>query len=130
MTKGVKICLAAVIVIFVASAVATMVIMCPSYRSDPDKAPDVNYVEIIQDNDVIYRIDLAKEIDKTFRVEYPDGGWNDVTVENSQIFISDADCPDKTCVKTGKLRSEYVPIACLPHKLVIRFSGQDNKNEN
>lgn len=121
MTKGVKICLAVVILIFLVSAAASVLIMYPSDRADPDKAPDVNYVEIVQGNEILYRINLSKEPDRTFRVEYPDGGWNDITIENSQIFISDGDCPDKTCVKTGKLRSENLPIVCLPHKLVIRF---------
>lgn len=125
MTKGVKICLAAVILIFLVSAVASVLIMYPSDRGDPNKAPDVNYVEIVQDNKILYRIDIASESDRTFRVEHPNGGWNDITIKNSQIFISDADCPDKTCVKTGKLRSENIPIVCLPHKLVIRFCEQD-----
>lgn len=122
MTKGVKLCLAAVIVIFMASAVAAMLIMRPSDRGNPKKAPAENYVEIVQDNEILYRINLSQEADSTFRVEYPGGGWNDITIENKQIFISDADCPDKTCIKTGKLRSEHIPIVCLPHKLVIRFS--------
>lgn len=123
MTKSVKICLAVVIVIFIASAAAAIFIMRP-------RSSDEKYVEIVQDNVVLYRIDLSKEENRTFRVEYPGGGWNDITIENSQIFISDADCPDKTCIKTGKLRSDYTPIVCLPHRLVIRFSEQGEQNEN
>lgn len=98
-----------------------------SDRRNPEKNAGANYVEIVRDNEVIYRFDLNSESDRTFRVEYPGGGWNDVTVENSQIFISDSDCPDKTCIKMGKLRSEYAPIVCLPHKLVIRFSDKGDE---
>ncbi len=125
MTKGVKICLIVVVVIFIVSTAAAIFIMRPSDRSDPEKAPEGNYAEIVQDNEILYRINLSKEPDHKFRVEYSGGGWNEITIENSQIFISNADCPDKTCMKTGKLRSEYVPIVCLPHKLVIRFGEQD-----
>lgn len=124
MTKGVKICLAAVLTALVISAVTAAVMFRPK------KIESSQYVEIVQDNKILYRIDIVQEKDRTFRIEYPDGGWNEITIRNSQIFVSDADCPDKTCVKSGILRSENMPIVCLPHRLVIRFSGQGEQNEN
>ena len=124
MIKGVKICLVAVLTALVISAIMAAVMV------KPKKIGASQYVEIVQDNKIIYRIDIIKEKNRTFRIEYPDGGWNDITIENSEIFVSDADCPDKTCVKTGKLRSENIPIVCLPHRLVIRFSEQGERNEN
>lgn len=126
-TKGVVICLISVIVIFIASAVTSFIIMHSSDREDPKENNDTNYVEIVQDNKIVYIFDLNSESDRTFRIECPKGGWNDITIENSQIFISDSDCPDKTCVNMGKLRSEYAPIVCLPHKLVIRFSDRGDE---
>ncbi len=125
MTKGVKVCLTVVVVIFIVSVSASIFIMLLSEKSNSKKASEENYAEIVQGNEILYRINLSKEPDRKFRVEYSGGGWNEITIENSQIFISDADCSDKTCIKTGKLRSEYVPIVCLPHKLVIRFGEQD-----
>lgn len=124
MTKGIKICLVAVLTILVISAVMTAIMI------GPKKAETPQYVEIVQDNKILYRIDLRQEKDRTFRIEYPDGGWNDITIENSEISVTDADCPDKTCVKSGKLRNENFPIICLPHRLVIRFSEQGERNEN
>ncbi|MBR1824052.1 MAG: NusG domain II-containing protein [Ruminococcus sp.] len=112
MTKGVKICLAAVIALFIAVATASYFILRPS---------ESTMVEIVQDNKVLYTFDLSKEPNRTFRIDYSGGGWNEITIENGQITVSDADCPDKTCVKTGVLRSETIPIVCLPHKLIVRF---------
>ena len=112
MTKSVKICLIAVIIIFIASAVISYFILKPT---------DNTMVEIVQNNKVIYTLDLSHEPDRTFRIEYSDDGWNEIKIENGQICVSDADCPDKTCVKTGFLRSETIPVVCLPHKLIIRF---------
>lgn len=112
MTKGVKICLALVIVLFIAASVASYFILRPT---------DSTMVEIVQDNKVLYTLDLSREENRTFRIDYIDGGWNEIKIENGQISVSDADCPDKTCVKTGVLRSETIPIVCLPHKLIIRF---------
>lgn len=121
MTRSVKILIAVAAVIFAVSAVLTFIF----FRDRKTDGESV-MVEILQDNKVIYTLDLAKEEDRTFRIESADGGWNDVTIEDGQISITDADCSDRTCVKTGRLRSEYVPIICLPHKLVIRYAdGED-----
>ncbi len=113
MTKGVKICIAAVAVLFVGSFIACVILF---------KSSASQYIEIVQDGKVIQTIDLANTDDQTFRIETPDGGWNEVVIEDRTVRISDADCPDHTCIKTGVLRSESVPIVCLPHKLVIRYS--------
>ena len=115
MTKGVKICLAVVIILFAVSAVLSIIILRPT---------DKTMVEIVQDNHVLYTLDLSSEKDRSFSIEYPDGGWNEITIKDGQISVTDADCPDKTCVKTGVLRSETIPIVCLPHKLIIRFCGE------
>ena len=119
MTKGVKICLAVVIVIFIAASAVSYFILRPS---------ESTMVEVVQNNNVLYTFDLSKEKNRTFRIEYDDGGWNEIKIENGQISVSDADCPDKTCVKTGVLRSETIPIVCLPHKLIVRFcDGEVNR---
>ena len=118
MTKGVKLLIAAIALIFSASVIAIILGM---------KKSDSTCVEVVQNNRISYRFDLSQEENRTFRVEFPDGGWNDIKIENGKISIIDADCPDKTCVKTGVLRSESIPIVCLPHKLVIRFSDKENE---
>ena len=121
MTKGVKICLAAVLVIFAVSA-ALSVIFLTSAGKDPEK--ESVWVEVVCDNEVLYKLDLSKEEDRTFRIE-SGSGWNDITIKDHRISITDADCPDHTCVKTGELRYDYLPIICLPHNLVVRFCGED-----
>lgn len=115
MTKGVKICLAAAVLIFAAAAVTALLLRRPS---------DSTWVEITQNGKVLYTFDLADyDAEQTIRIEAPDGGYNIVEIgEDGTIRISEADCPDKTCIKTGKLKSEGVPIVCLPHKLVIKFT--------
>ncbi|MCR4887734.1 MAG: NusG domain II-containing protein [Ruminococcus sp.] len=117
MTKGVKICLAVAVTIFIAAAVSALWLYRPA---------ESTWVEITQDGKVLYKFDLAKFDDEQvqrIRIDYPDGGYNIIEIgEGNTIRISEADCPDKTCVKTGVLRSEGVPIVCLPHKLVIKYT--------
>ena len=115
MPKGVKIILAITVGLF-AVAIILMIIF---YRPANKKL-----VEVVQDGRVIYTIDLAKEDDRSFNINSADGGYNTVTISNGTICISDADCPDHTCIKTGVLRSENIPVVCLPHRLVIRFSEE------
>ncbi len=115
MTKGVKLLIGAVLLIFAAAVVLAVIGLKPS---------ESTWVEIVQNNKVIYKLDLSEEKDKTFRIDYPEGGWNEVQIKDGHICIADADCPDHTCIKTGELRSENIPIVCLPHKLVIRFSEE------
>ena len=44
-----------------------------------------------------------------------------IKIEKGDIYVSAADCPDHTCMKTGKLSQSGVPIVCLPNKLIIRY---------
>ena len=45
---------------------------------------------------------------------------NVIHVEKGSVYVSSASCPDKVCVKQGRL-SDNRPIVCLPHKLVIKY---------
>ena len=56
-----------------------------------------------------------------FRIEYGDGEYNDILVENGKIKIADASCPDKLCVNMGYISEPLMPITCLPNHLVIRI---------
>ena len=112
MPDRVKLMIAAVALIFIAAIIATIKLFGPG--SEPDRSSDGPlYVEIVRDGEVIEKLDLNSEKDRTFRIE-DEKGWNEVTIKDGHISITDADCPDHTCVKTGELRSEYVPIVCLP----------------
>ena len=52
-----------------------------------------------------------------------EGGYNVVEVERGRIRVAEANCPDQICVRQGWLSNSAAPIACLPHKLVIRLEG-------
>ena len=82
--------------------------------------PRTTVVEIIQDNEVLYRLDLAQAEDQTIQVEY-EGRVNVVEIRDHQIHMLEAECPDKTCVDMGWLDSA-APIVCLPNHLVIQFA--------
>ena len=88
--------------------------------------PHGNCIEIIQDNIVLYRMDLSETEDQTIEIEY-NGKINSVLIDAGQIRVSHADCPDQTCVNMGWLGSKGLPIICLPNHLVIGYSGDTGK---
>ncbi|MDE7280299.1 MAG: NusG domain II-containing protein [Ruminiclostridium sp.] len=82
--------------------------------------PSSTVVEIVRDEQVLYRFDLNTAEDRTFTIEY-NNSHNTVEIKNGEIRVSEANCKDNTCVKTGVLKSG-TPIVCLPNHLVIRFA--------
>lgn len=58
---------------------------------------------------------------------YPlNGGTNILIIENGKAYLSDANCPDKLCVKQGKVSNNGQCITCLPNKLTVTVYGGDS----
>lgn len=53
------------------------------------------------------------------------GGTNLLVIEDGRAYMSYADCPDHTCVKTGKIRYSGESITCLPNRVNIYITGED-----
>lgn len=68
------------------------------------------------------RLDIDKNAD--FVVRSWDGGFNHVHIEDGAVWVTDADCGDQTCVRTGKAWQQGQVIACLPHRLIIYVEGE------
>ncbi len=54
------------------------------------------------------------------------GGTNTLVIENGRAKVSDADCPDKLCVKEGWVQYTGQCITCLPNKLTVTVVGGDS----
>lgn len=60
--------------------------------------------------------------------EYPlegDGGSNLLQINDGAVRIKEADCPDRLCVKQGRIDKAGQSIICLPHKLVVTIRGRE-----
>ena len=108
MKKGTRI-RAAVILLAVIAVIAVLLSKYYSYSGDS--------AEIYLDGRLIRTVKLSEE--QEFLVEIPGGGHNTVTVRGGKIAVTEADCPDKVCVRTG-FQSGRIPVICLPHRLEIR----------
>ena len=100
------------ILIFVALAVICAVATLPLMFGE-----EASYAQITSNGKLIKTVSLA--IDQEFTVD----GHNTVTVRDGKIAVTWADCPDGYCVSRG-FRSSGGDIVCLPNRLVISFTGE------
>ena len=104
-------------VVFIASALLSVWIL--------RRTPHTN-IEIVQDGTILYTIDLQTAENQEICVDSQDGkSYNIVTITDGTVCVSEAGCPDQTCVQMGVLRSDYLPIVCLPNRLIVRYAEED-----
>ncbi len=78
-------------------------------------------VVIIQERTEIGRYSLLQN--ETITVTDSEGGYNLIMINEGTVQVTDADCPDKLCVKQRAINCHGESIICLPHKLVIQISS-------
>jgi len=86
------------------------------------KKEDNLIANVYSDGKLIDSIDLNEvEEEYEIKVDAPNGGYNIITVRKGEIAVTRSNCPDKTCVHTGFVKSHYTPIVCLPNHLKIEI---------
>ena len=69
----------------------------------------------------VEKLDLHENRDVTIRGEF---GVMHIEVRQGKVRVSDADCPNRICVRTGWRSREGEVIVCVPNKTVVRIVGQ------
>ncbi|WP_051227053.1 NusG domain II-containing protein [Butyrivibrio sp. MC2013] len=80
-------------------------------------------VEVSLGGEIIAVYPLDKDME--YRIESEDGGYNLLVISGGECYLSDADCPDRLCVKQGHISRSGRSIICLPHKLIITIRGDE-----
>lgn len=83
-------------------------------------------VEIRQDGKLLSTYSLTEN--QTIIVPYDDGGYNLVLMNEGEVKVTDADCPDKLCVRQRGISRNGESIICLPHKMVIQISAEEESD--
>lgn len=81
---------------------------------------------IEQDGETVAELDLNKDTELV--LNDGTGGSNTITVQNGHISVTEANCPDLVCVRTGAISQTGEVIACLPHKLIITISSDQTNS--
>lgn len=83
-----------------------------------------NSAEIYEDGKLVKTIaDLDPEKEYSFEIKTKNG-TNTVSVGGGSIWVSSADCSNRTCVHAGKISLAGQTVICAPHKLVIKVVGE------
>ena len=77
-------------------------------------------VEVWSKGEKLQTLSLGEDTTLTVETE---SGKNVVTVKNGKVAVTEADCPDRYCVKRGWC-SGGAQIVCLPNGLVLKFTGE------
>lgn len=96
------------------------------------------YINNIQVNNPVAKIYqngiLVKEVKlNTITGEYElvlttdSGLTNTILIKHGEIGMIHADCPDQVCVKTGFIRNGIKPIVCLPHRVEIIITAENDE---
>lgn len=51
--------------------------------------------------------------------EYAIGDGNLLVIEDGTAYMKSADCPDETCVRTGRISKRGQTIVCLPNRVSV-----------
>lgn len=77
-------------------------------------------IEISVAGETIKTVSLAKDDKYDISTDY---GYNIICVKSGQVWVEDANCPNKDCMGFGKISKEGQVILCLPHKLAVKITG-------
>jgi hypothetical protein len=83
---------------------------------------------IYHEQTLIAEIDLTKQPEG--RIHIPDHPAVVVWMySDGSIAFIDSDCPDKLCIKMGKIKMAGQSAACLPNHVIIRVYGSDDDSD-
>lgn len=60
--------------------------------------------------------------DKIFNIN----DTNTIEIKGGYVFMKNATCPDKLCIKQGKIHDTSREIICLPNKVVIKVNKKSD----
>lgn len=84
---------------------------------------------IYQQDKLLYEIDLNQVTQSyTITIDGENGAENVVLVEQGQISMESASCPDHLCVKQGAISNGILPIICLPNHIRISIVSQGEES--
>lgn len=76
-------------------------------------------IVVRQNGEIIDRISLAEN----GRYSFHEGG-NVLVIRDGFAFMESADCPDRICVRQGRISRTGEVITCLPHRLTVTLEGE------
>ena len=86
------------------------------------------YAEIYHDSVLVYRIKLSTAKEASFSIPGVPNVVIHQSADGSIAFIK-SDCPDKICIRSGRLRYAGQFAACLPNKIMLKIVSEEKDRE-
>jgi len=102
-------------IIFIVTILLTLIHLIPT--------KEATKALVYYDNHLIKTINLTK--DHTYAVEGLNGTI-DIEVKNKKIRVTSETSPKHLCSKQGWISKSNQSIICLPNKIVIKITGEQN----
>ena len=80
-------------------------------------AKNGTFVQVSVSGKIVETYSLDK--DATYIIDGKDKGKNILVIRDGKAFISEANCPDKLCVKQGGVSKVGQSLICLPNRVVV-----------
>lgn len=86
------------------------------------------YAEIYHDSALVYRIALSTAEEGSFSIPGEPHVVFQRYADGSIAFIK-SDCPDKVCIRSGRLKYAGQFAACLPNGIMLKIVSEDKGDE-
>ena len=82
------------------------------------------YVIVSVDGKETARYSLSDSVDTM--IHGYNGGTNHLVILDGEACLAEADCPDRLCVKQGRISQVNDSIVCLPHRVSVHIVAADS----
>lgn len=115
--------------IILISAIIIINIFFIIYGSSRAVTQNEKIAYIYSNNELVREYVLSDDVNDEIKIESADGGYNILHVEDGQIWIHDASCPDKICISQGKITRDGEIIVCLPNQMLIKIVDYNSEDD-
>ena len=84
---------------------------------------NVDSIEIYMDNKLYKTYDINDK--EEIKIKSKEG-YNIVKIHDKGVEVIEASCPDKVCIHQGFITESSESIVCLPNKVHIKITTEDN----
>ena len=84
---------------------------------------NLDSIEIYMDNKLYKTYDINDKEEIKIKSQE---GYNIVKIHDKGVEIIEASCPDKVCIHQGFITKSSESIVCLPNKVHIKITTEDN----
>ena len=108
------------------AVIAAFALLCAALFMLPFQHRDASLsAQVVLDGDVVETIALSSLSEE----QTMDVGGCTIVFSPNGVRFTDADCPDRLCVKTGVIRFAGESIACVPNRVVVSLQASTAQNE-